>query len=330
MAIFTALSLDDASALLAEYDLGTATRLEGIASGIENTNYFLDTEHGRYVLTVFERLSFDELPFYLQLMRHLALRGLPVPQPAASRSGVLATRIKGKPAAIVSRRPGRAVVETRAAQCAAVGEFLGRMHLQARDFPLFQRHLRGVDWWRSVLPRLAPHLPAPLRTELEAEIGYQEAFVGSAGYARLPAGPIHADLFRDNVLFDTEPADEAAGGRARIGGVIDFYFAGCSLWLFDLAVTVNDWCVDLASGAFDPARTRALLEAYHAVRPLTGDEAQAWPTVLRGAALRFWVSRLYDLHLPRPAQMLSPHDPGRFERMLRLRIAQTNPPWVGP
>ena len=224
---------------------------------------------------------------------------------------------RGKPVAIVDRLPGRWVEAPTAAQCATIGDLLARMHLAASDFPRFQPNLRGIGWWKDALARLEPKLPDPVFHELAEEVIFQDSFFRSAAFEQLPSGPIHADLFRDNVLWEGE----------RIGGVIDFYFAGCSLWLYDLAVTVNDWCVDLASAEFDPARAQALLDAYHAARPLTDLERECWRTALRAAALRFWISRLYDLHLPRDAHTLTPHDPSRFEITLRRRRAEATLPW---
>jgi homoserine kinase type II len=318
MAVFTALTRDEIVALLAGYSVGDLVDFEGIPSGIENTNFFLTTTAGPFVLTVFERLDAEHLPFYLGLMKHLAQRGLPVPEPAATARGSLLSAVRHKPAAIVSRLPGRAVIDPTPAQCGQVGQFLASLHQQARDFALFQPNLRGIGWWKSALPKLEPLIPEDQFQELAEEVIFQDTFVRSARFERLPAGPIHADLFRDNVLFD----------RDHIGGVIDFYFAGCSAWLFDLAVTINDWCVDQGSADFDRPRAEAMLRAYHEVRPLTDLERQVWRTALRAAALRFWISRLYDLHLPRPAALLQPRDPAWFERMLRLRIRQRELPWV--
>lgn len=319
MAVFTRLQPADVSALLTRYRLGELVALEGIGAGIENTNYFATTTGGEYVLTVFERLGFSQLPFYLELMRHAAGRGLPVPQPQAHVGGALVSEIKGKPCAFVTRVPGRAVELPTARQCERVGAFLARLHLECADFALFQPHLRGIGWWKSTLPLLEPHIDDDTFQTLAEEVIFQDSFFRSAAFEKLPSGPIHADLFRDNVLWrDAE----------TIGGAIDFYFAGCSLWLFDVAVTVNDWCVDLDSGAIDRVRAKALLDAYHAGRPLTDPEHAAWPTVLRAAALRFWISRLYDLHVPRDAHMLKAHDPTRFERMLRRRMTERDPPWV--
>ena len=321
MAVFTALTRADAAGFLTQFSLGELTQLEGIASGIENTNYFLDTTQGRYVLTIFERLDFKQLPFYLELMRHLARRGLPVPAPQENRSGALMSEIRGKPAAIVTRLAGRAVTEPSEAQCALVGDVLAKMHRAGADFALFQPHLRGLGWWKDAVPRLEPHIDDQVFQELADELIVQDSFFRSSRFERLPQGPIHADLFRDNVLITQHDGCDA------IGGVIDFYFAGCSILLFDLAVTMNDWCID-PSGSFDMPRAQALLDAYHAVRPLTDDEHECWRTVLRAAALRFWISRLVDLHLPRPAHLLTPHDPAHFERMLRERATAKSLPWV--
>jgi homoserine kinase type II len=317
MAVFTALTEADVERLLQQYSLGRLRGLKGIAAGIENSNFFLTTDAGEFVLTVFERLTFAQLPFYLELMQHLARRGLPVPSPCETRAGALIAEARGKPVAIVDRLPGRWAEAPTPAQCATMGDLLARMHLAARDFPRFQPNLRGIGWWKEALARLEPKVADHVFHELAEEVIFQDTFFRSPQFEQLPGGPIHADLFRDNVLWDGE----------RIGGVIDFYFAGCSLWLYDLAVTVNDWCVDLATADFDPARAQALLDAYHGVRPLTDLEHDCWRTVLRAAALRFWISRLYDLHLPRDAHTLTPHDPTRFEITLRRRRAGGILPW---
>jgi homoserine kinase type II len=318
MAVFTALTQDEVRALLQCYRLGALRDVQGITSGIENSNFFLTTDTGQYVLTVFERLDAGQLPFYLGMMRHLARKGLPVPEPYEVADGGLFTEVRGKPAAIVARLPGKAVVAPAPHHCAQVGQFLAQMHLAASDYPVFQPNLRGLGWWKATASALEPHLPDHLFNELLEEVIFQDGVARQPAYEKLPSGPIHADLFRDNVLFEA----------GAIGGVIDFYFAGCGPWLFDLAVTVNDWCVDLDTGAFDTPRAAALLEGYHAVRPLQESEHQLWRAMLRAAALRFWVSRLHDLHLPRPAAMLQPHDPARFERMLQMRVGTSDLPWV--
>ncbi len=317
MAVFTALTDAEIERLLQQYSLGRLRDCQGIAAGIENSNFFLTTDAGEFVLTVFERLTFAQLPFYLELMQHLARRGLPVPSPCETRAAALMAEVRGKPVAIVDRLPGRCVQAPTPAQCATMGTLLARMHLAARDFPRFQPNLRGIGWWKEALARLEPRLTDEVFHELAEEVIFQDTFFRSPQFEQLPSGPIHADLFRDNVLWQGE----------RVGGVIDFYFAGCSLWLYDLAVAVNDWCVDLATAKFDPARAQAMLDAYHAVQPLTELEHECWRTVLRAAALRFWISRLYDLHLPRDAHTLTPHDPARFAITLRQRRSDAALPW---
>ncbi|MEO8839252.1 MAG: homoserine kinase [Herbaspirillum sp.] len=311
MAVFTPVSLTDLSDWITQFPLGKASAIQGIASGIENSNFFIRTECGEFVLTLFETLSFEQLPFYLHLMRHLATRDILVPAPIANHQGEILNTLHGKPAAIVTKLQGHCLTAPTPQHCAEVGAMLAKMHLAARDFPLYQPNLRGLAWWRATMPAVLPFLSADLQQLLRSEVDYQEKFATGPGYARLPNGPVHADLFRNNVMFD----------GTRLSGFFDFYFAGCDTWLFDLAVTVNDWCIDLDSGALDPLRLQAMLSAYHANRPFTADEGQAWQPMLRSAALRFWLSRLYDFYLPRDAEMLTPHDPTHFERILRQRIA---------
>ena len=315
MAVFTPVTLEDVRQWIAQFPLGKALALKGIASGIENSNFFLTTERGEYVLTLFENLTFEQLPFYLQLMRHLAGHGVLVPAPVANAQGALSVPLHGKPAAIVARLEGSSQLAPQAAHCAAVGAMLAKMHLAGQDFPLRQPNLRGIGWWHEAVPAVLPFLQPSEAQLLSAEMAFQDAFHAAPGYAALQQGPVHADLFRNNVMFDGE----------RLTGFFDFYFAGCDTWLFDVAVTVNDWCIDLQTGVLDPARARALLDAYHAVRPFTADEQGGWQACLRAGALRFWLSRLFDLHLPRAAQILTPHDPGHFERILRERIAVAAP-----
>lgn len=317
MAVFTALTRDEIAGLLGHYALGELRAYEGIAAGIENTNYFVDAQQGRFVLTLFERLGFRQLPFYLELMRHLAQRELPVPHPQENRSGSLVSELRGKPCAIVSRIDGRWLERPSEMQCATLGDLLARMHQAGSDFPLFQPNLRGLGWWKQTVPQLARHVDNATFGLLAEEVIHQDTFQRTADFERMPQGPVHADLFRDNVLWDGE----------NVGGVIDFYFAGCTLWLYDLAVTMNDWCVDVDDGTWDRGRATALIEAYHAARPLNDIERASWRTVLRAAALRFCLSRLHDLYVPRAASVLKPHDPGRFERTLRRRIADDWLPW---
>ena len=311
MAVFTEVSKKDAREVLRRLQIGELVELRGIEGGIENTNYFLTSTQGEFVLTLFERLTAEQLPFYLHLMKHLAHGGIPVPEPRADKYGEILHTVAGKPAAVVSKLRGKSQLAPEPVHCAAVGAMLARMHLVGRDFDRHQPNLRGLPWWNETVPVVLPHLDAAQAALLQSELAYQNHVAASSTYAALPRGPVHADLFRDNVMFDGE----------RLTGFFDFYFAGVDTFLFDLAVCLNDWCVDLPTGRHDAPRAQAMLAAYQAVRPLTAAERTLLPAMARAGALRFWISRLWDFHLPREASMLKPHDPGHFERVLRERIA---------
>jgi homoserine kinase type II len=248
-------------------------------------------------------------------MRHLAERGVLVPAPIANQDGEILSVFCGKPASLVTKLEGDWQPEPGPAHCAAVGAMMAKMHLAGSDYPLYQPNLRGLDWWVTTAPVVLPYLAEDNRELLMNEIRYQQEFAASDTYSQLPRGPIHADLFRNNVMFMGE----------KLSGFFDFYFAGYDTWLFDLAVAVNDWCIDLDTGELDMARMQAFLSAYHAVRPCSAAEQLSWQPVLRAASLRFWLSRLYDFYLPRAAEMLTPHDPRHFERILRDRISKKAP-----
>ncbi len=317
MSVFTTVTADELRDWLKNYSIGHLVSLEGIPAGIENTNYFVDTSHGRYVLTVFEKLTRTELPFYVHLMAHLARHGIPCPAPIADRDNEYLGTIHGKPAMLATRLAGRSQMEPGPAHCAAIGGMLATMHVAGQSYGRRFANPRGYGWWVDTAPRLLGFLPDDERALLETEIAFQRD-ARERGLCRdLPFGVVHADLFRDNCLMDGE----------RIGGIIDFYFAGDDYLLFDLAVTMNDWCSD-ASGELVADRADALIKAYHAERPLSDAEHRAWPAMLRGAALRFWMSRLYDFHMPRGGEMVHTHDPARFRDVLRARIGAGDAlPW---
>jgi homoserine kinase type II len=318
MAVYTEVSFMQASALFERLGLERLTSLQGCSGGIENTNYFAHTEGPSYVLTLFERLSAEQLPYYLRLMAHLAAHGITVPNPAPDAAGELVHSLCGKPAAVVNMLAGKSELAPTAAHCAQVGATLARMHLVGRSFALRQDNLRALPWWNDTVPVVLPHLEPTQAALLQSELAYQNHIATLAHYAALPRGPIHADLFRDNVMF---LPDADASGTPVLSGFFDFYFAGNDAWVFDIAVCLNDWCVDLDTGAAIGARAQAFLAAYASVRPLEAAERKLLPAMLRAAALRFWLSRLWDWYLPREASILKPHDPTRFERLLRQRIA---------
>jgi homoserine kinase type II len=320
MAVFTSVTLDEVNAWLQKnYRVGTASELKGISSGIENSNFFLTTQTNgvqkEYVLTLFERLSKEQLPYYLELMEHLSKKGIKVPAPIRDNAHQIVGDLNGKPATIVSKLSGKSFSNPSVDHCELVGAALAKMHLAGLDFQLSQANLRSIDWWKSTVPLVTPHLNPAQNQLIQSELAAQIDFFNSAEYKSLPAGPSHCDLFRDNVLFDD------TSGKDELGGFFDFYFAGNDKWLFDLAVTINDWCIDLATGAIDLARYTGMLEKYQAVRSFETAEINSWNMMLRAAALRFWVSRLWDYHLPREAKMLTPHDPTHFERILISRRA---------
>ena len=315
MAVFTEVTESKAQELLTQLQLGDLLELKGIQGGIENTNYFLTSSVGAYVLTLFERLTHQQLPFYLYLMKHLAHHGIPVPDPVANSDGDILLTLEGKPAAVVNRLIGSSQLAPTPQHCHAVGDMLARMHLAGKDYNRHQPNLRGLAWWNETIPVVLPFLNSAQSSLIQSELAFQNHTVNSSAYAALPRGPVHADLFRDNVMF------EGAGNTLQLTGFFDFYFAGVDTWLFDLAVCLNDWCIDLDTGALHVDKTTALLTAYQAVRPLIGAERHLLNPMLRAGALRFWTSRLWDFHLPREASMLTPHDPTHFERVLRQRLA---------
>jgi len=285
--------------------------LAPVASGIENTNYFVTTERERLVLTLYERLPAEDLPFYLNLMAHLVHHGVPAPAPIADRSGTYFSMLNGKPASLVRRLEGVPQMSPAATHCAQIGRALAQLHIATRTFRARHANPRGASWRTQAARAVKRFLNAEQLALLADEMDLQRQVAKKP----LPHGAIHGDLFRDNALFDGD----------TLSGIIDFGFAATDSLAYDLAITVNDWCID-DSCELDPLRTLALLEAYNAMRPLSAEERDAWPSLLRLGALRFWLSRLYDLHLPRPGELTHAHNPQHFERVLRARVAHPGPP----
>jgi homoserine kinase type II len=307
MAVYTEVTLSDAQNLFAQLGLGEVSDLQGCKGGIENTNYFVDAAQGRYVLTLFERLTHEQLPFYLYLMKHLAQRGIPVPDPQADTSGDILLTVRGKPACVVNRLRGASELAPTPAHCATVGTMLARMHTEGRDYARLQPNLRSLPWWNETVPVVLTYLTEPQAQLIKSELAYQNHIAKSSAFAALPRGPVHADLFRDNVMFES----------GQLTGFFDFYFAGVDSFVFDVAVCLNDWCIDVSTGIADDVRQAAFLQAYQSERPFEAAERQLLPAMLRAGALRFWISRLWDFHLPREASLLQAHDPTHFERVLR-------------
>ena len=311
MSVYTKVSIDELAAWLIRYALSPLLDIAPIASGIENTNYFVTTQNERLVLTLYERLPAEDLPFYLNLMAHLAQHDVPAPAPVADRSGTYFSVLNSKPASLVMRLEGAPQLNPDASHCAQIGHTLAQLHVATGTFRGRHANPRGATW-RTQAARAVRRFLDPAQLELlNGEMEVQRKLARR----RLPHSAIHGDLFRDNALFS----------GSRLSGIIDFGFAATDSLAYDLAITVNDWCIN-SEGGLDTERTRALTDAYQAVRPPTEDERDAWPLLLRLAALRFWLSRLYDLHLPRPGELTHTHDPEHFERVLRMRVARPVPP----
>lgn len=313
MAVFTRITKSELQHWLEGRDCGDLLGFEGIESGIENTNYFVNTSKGRFVLTLFEKLQAHELPFYLGLMQHLAKKGLPVPGPISNAHGELFNLLNGKPATLVNCLIGKSTELPNAAQCMEIGKFCAQAHLAASDYAGNTPNPRGLAWVEWAMNELAGQLPSTLGALLRSEVEHQKAVAQSPAYQMLPKGAVHADLFRDNALLEGD----------KLGGVIDFYFAGVDTFLFDLAVTANDWCIDTrngqASGELNAKLLEALLTGYQTIRRLSAHECALWQDMLRSAGLRFWTSRLYDFYMPRTAEVLNAKDPTHFERVLLAR-----------
>lgn len=303
MSVFTHVTRRVLAPFVDNYPVGDLVNFHGISEGVENTNYYVDTTVGHYVLTIFERLDYDQLPYFLGLMEHLHDAGVPTPPPVRSNDGELTRPLLGKPAALVARIDGIGVADASPAQCAAVGRAMARLHAAGQRFQGHRDPDRDRAWWHATADAVRPHLTHDDRALLDDELAFQDTVDRSA----LPTGVIHADLFRDNALFDGE----------TLVGLIDFYYACNHRLLYDLAVAANDWCVD---GDVNPSPQHwsALLQAYANRRAFTDAERAAWPAELRASALRFWLSRLYDRSFPRSGDLTLIKDPASQRQRLEL------------
>jgi len=310
MSVYTEVTADDLRPLLQQYQAGDLLALAGIRDGIENTNYFVTTTTGDYVLTLFEHTTEAEIEFALGCMSHFAHQGLPCAEPLADQQGRFLSHLHHKPASLVTRLNGQSVHQPTTENCRAVGRTLAQMHLAGQTIKQPQANPRGEVWRQTMAEQIRHWLDDEQLALLDDELRHQQQ-----AFAELPHGIIHADLFRDNVLFV----------GSELSGLIDLYNAGHDLLLYDLAITVNDWCTS-PDGDFDKQWLNALLQAYTKLRPITPEEQHCWPTLLRRAALRFWLSRLYSVHFPREGQLTQQKDPAIYLQLL-LNYRQNPPKW---
>jgi homoserine kinase type II len=308
MSVYTVVEREELEEFLGNYSLGKLIDFEGISAGIENTNYFVTTSEKRLVLTLFENHTADELVYFLDLMAFLAEHEVPSAHPIADNNGRYLRELNGKPAALVMRLSGGGVEHPNVAQCRALGHELAKLHVAGQSFSGRRANDRGPHWWNTTRDNVAAKLSDEDRAVLDEELAFQRGH----RFDQLPRGVIHADLFRDNALFEGD----------TLTGLIDFYYACNDVLLYDVAVTVNDWCSS-GDGSLEAEKVLAMLGAYKQVRPFSDDEAEAWPVMLRAGALRFWLSRLQDMHFPREGELTHIKDPNVFRNILLARKEQT-------
>ncbi len=318
MAVYTEVTDDELSRLIADYGLGELLSYKGIAEGVENTNYMVHTSEGTFILTLYERrVDTRDLPFFLGLLEHLNQRDIRCPLPVHNKQGQVLSEISGRTAAIVTFLEGVWPRRPRAVHCAAVGQALAGLHLAGESFAMKRANALSLEGWHDLYDRIAPRADEIARG-LGDLIAYELAYLDRAWPRDLPSGVIHADLFPDNVFFIGE----------NLSGLIDFYFACNDAWAYDLAICLNAWCFE-PDFSFNATKGRALLAAYQAVRPLTAAERMAFPALARGAALRFLLTRAHDwLHTDRNA-LVKPHDPNAYVRRLRFHQEVKSPSEYG-
>ena len=309
MSVYTTIEENELITFLANYDVGELENFQGISDGIENTNYFVYTSRGRFVLTIFEHHDFDEMQYYLNLMHHLADHKVPSANPVSDKQGNYLSHFKNKPIALVERLNGGSITRTTVDHCQQLGRAMGKMHAAGLSYAAKQTNPRGPSWCRQTAALLIDKLSTDEQAVLNNEIAFQK----EQRHADLPRGVIHADLFRDNALWDND----------NFSGIIDFYYSCDDVLLYDLAVAVNDWCSN-EDASLDKNKVSALLTEYNNYRPLNKLEQKYWPAMLRAGALRFWLSRLYDKHFPRAGELVHTKNPDEFKSILVDRVKQNN------
>ena len=308
VAVYTHISHQQLDQFFKAYSLGEVVSFEGVKDGIDNTNYFVTTLQGGFVLTLFESLGADDLQYFLKLLLHLKKNTLPCPCPENDRQAKPFRLLNGKPTAVFKRLSGVATPSPSILHCREIGLHLAKLHSCTQDYVFPIKNSNNLDWCKTALNKIDTHLSTTDRELINNEL----AFLAKNSRENLPRGVIHADLFRDNVLFVD----------GRLSGLLDFYNACTDCLLLDIAITANDWCCD--NGTVNTEKCTALLSAYESLRPLEPLEKQLWPTMLRAAALRFWLSRLKRQCYPRSDEMVQQKDPLIFQRLLLQHRQQNN------
>ena len=305
MSVYTSVNIKELKIWLQDYAFDDLTDYQGIKSGITNTNYFLMTVHDRFVLTLFEKNTIEDLPYFVDLMSHLATHSFLCPKPILKKNGTALSILKNKPALIVTCLKGKEVTNPEFNHCKAVGKSLAELHVKSANFVAQHQNTRDLSWIKKTAETLFNELPQDESKLLREEILYQE----KQNY-KLPKSTIHGDLFKDNVLFLND----------EVSGFIDFYYACTDYLILDVAIAVNDWCVN-SDGSFDESRLNAFLDAYKKIRSFNDNEDRAWNDVLRLASLRFWVSRLNDFYHAEEGELTFIKDPNHFKKILKKRIS---------
>jgi homoserine kinase type II len=307
MAVYTDVSDEELEDFIGSYAIGALTSCKGIAEGVENSNYLVHTESGRYILTLYEkRVRREDLPYFLALMQHLVARGISCPLPVKDRAGRTLKELAGRPAALITFLEGLWVRRPNIEHCHALGDALAHFHLAGADFPMFRANDLSLPGWRPLVKAIgagADEVVPGLAAEIEKELSYLEQRWPSD----LPEGVIHADLFPDNVFFLGD----------KVSGLIDFYFACNDTLASDLAICLNAWCFE-ADASFNVTKARAMLQAYEGVRPLSEAELKWLPTLARGGALRFLLTRTYDWLNTHESALVRTKDPNEYLRKLRF------------
>lgn len=307
MAVYTDVSDEELDAFMASYTVGALTSFKGIAEGVENSNYLVHTESGPYILTLYEkRVKREDLPYFLALMEHLAARGISCPLPVKDRDGLALKELAGRPAALINFLEGLSVRRPNIEHCAMLGQALARFHLAGADFPMHRANSLSLPGWRALFASIgdgADSVAPGLTEEIETELAHLEKHWP----ADLPKGVIHADLFPDNVFFLGD----------KVSGLIDFYFACNDLLAYDVAICLNAWCFE-SDASFNVTKARVLLQAYERERSLSEGELASLPTLARGAALRFLLTRTYDMLNTDANALVKTKNPAEYLRKLRF------------